>query len=135
MVERKPKTDAGRRIITIDGNLEKLLRATALSTKTVSMDGYIFHTGNGTPLQPRNMERTWASILKEAEKEHKKFHALRHTHASHLLSHGEPITEVAKRLGHADPSYTLKLYGHFIPGYDKQIPATITKIYNISQSV
>lgn len=135
MVERKPKTPAGRRIITIDGNLEKLLRATALISKTISIDGYIFHTANGTPFQPRNMDRTWASILKESEMPHKKFHALRHTHASHLLSHGEPITEVAKRLGHADPSYTLKLYGHFIPGYDKQIPETITKIYNLSQSV
>ena len=135
MVERKPKTPAGRRIITIDGNLEKLLRATALISKTISIDGYIFHTANGTPFQPRNMDRTWASILKESEMPHKKFHTLRHTHASHLLSHGEPITEVAKRLGHADPSYTLKLYGHFIPGYDVQIPQTITEMYNLQQSV
>ena len=135
MVERPPKTEAGRRIITIDSNLEKLLRTTALSDKTISINGYVFHTCNGTPFEPRNMQRTWAGILKEAQKEHKKFHVLRHTHASHLLSHGKPITEVAKRLGHADPSYTLKLYGHFIPGYDVQIPQKITEIYNLQQSV
>lgn len=135
MVERPPKTEAGRRIITIDSNLEKLLRVTALSDKIISMDGYVFHTSNGTPFEPRNMQRTWEHILQEAHKEHKKFHVLRHTHASHLLAHNEPITEVAKRLGHADPSYTLKLYGHFIPGYDKQIPEKITAIYNIQQSM
>ena len=135
MVEREPKTDAGRRTITIDGNLEKLLRTTALSDKIINFDGYVFHTENGTPIQPRNMQRTWKHILQEAQKEHKKIHVLRHTHASHLLSHGEPITEVAKRLGHADPSYTLKLYGHFIPGYDVQIPQTITAMYNLQQTV
>ena len=135
LVERPPKTEAGRRIITIDSNLEKLLRTTALSDKVISIDGYVFHTGGGTPFEPRNMQRTWKHILKEAQKEHKKFHVLRHTHASHLLSHNKPITEVAKRLGHADPSYTLKLYGHFIPGYDVQIPETITAMYNLQQSV
>lgn len=133
MVERPPKTDAGRRTITIDENLENLLRTTALSDKVISMDGYVFHTSNGTPIQTRNMQRTWEHILKEAKKPHKKFHILRHTHASHLLSHGEPITEVAKRLGHADPSYTLKLYGHFIPGYDVCIPDTINEIYDLKQ--
>ena len=135
MVERPPKTEAGRRIITIDANLERLLRATALSDKVISIGGYVFHTSNGTPLQPRNMQRTWAHILQEAQKPHKKFHVLRHTHASHLLAHGKPLAEVAKRLGHADPSYTLKLYGHFIPGYDEQIPETITEVYNLPQSL
>lgn len=135
MVERPPKTEAGRRIITIDANLERLLRATALSDKVISIGGYVFHTSNGTPLQPRNMQRTWAHILQEAQKPHKKFHVLRHTHASHLLAHGKPLAEVAKRLGHADPSYTLKLYGHFIPGYDEQIPETITEMYNLPQSL
>ena len=135
LVERPPKTEAGRRTITIDSNLEKLLRTTALSDKIISIDGYVFHTANGTPFEPRNMQRTWEHILQEAQKEHKKFHVLRHTHASHLLSHNKPITEVAKRLGHADPSYTLKLYGHFIPGYDVQIPETITAMYNLQQSV
>jgi integrase len=39
-------------------------------------------------------------------------HSLRHTHASQLLSQGVPIPTVAKRLGHANPSITLRLYSH-----------------------
>lgn len=39
-------------------------------------------------------------------------HALRHTHASELLSKGVPITVVSERLGHANPNVTLSIYAH-----------------------
>jgi integrase len=39
-------------------------------------------------------------------------HSLRHGHASQLLSEGVPIPAVSKRLGHANPTITLKLYSH-----------------------
>jgi site-specific recombinase XerD len=39
-------------------------------------------------------------------------HSLRHGHASQLLSQGVPIPTVSKRLGHANPSITLRLYSH-----------------------
>lgn len=70
--------------------------------------------------------------LSDAKKSaHKKFHSLRHTHATLLLAAGVPIIEVSRRLGHAKPSITLDLYGHAIPGQDKQIAAKITDIYGI----
>jgi len=34
------------------------------------------------------------------------------THTSQLLSQGVPIPTVSKRLGHANPSITLRLYSH-----------------------
>ena len=42
------------------------------------------------------------------------FHALRHTHASILLSKGIQLLTVSKRLGHADPNITLKTYAHIL---------------------
>jgi integrase len=41
-------------------------------------------------------------------------HSLRHTHASQLLSEGVPIPTVSKRLGHANPTITLKLYSQVL---------------------
>jgi site-specific recombinase XerD len=38
--------------------------------------------------------------------------ALRHTHASELLSKGTPIPVVSKRLGHGNPNITLGIYAH-----------------------
>ena len=39
-----------------------------------------------------------------------RFHDLRHTHATILLTAGRPPHEVAHRLGHADAVITLKVY-------------------------
>ncbi|MDI6815790.1 MAG: site-specific integrase, partial [Actinomycetota bacterium] len=42
-------------------------------------------------------------------------HAMRHSYASALLSAGEPIQNVSRLLGHADPSITLRVYAHVLP--------------------
>jgi len=39
-------------------------------------------------------------------------HAFRHTNAAWMLSAGVPEGEVQRRLGHADPLTTKRLYGH-----------------------
>jgi len=62
---------------------------------------------------------------------HKKFHALRHTHASLLLANGVPIIDVSRRLGHARPSITLDLYGHAIPDNDNIIADKVSQIYKL----
>lgn len=62
---------------------------------------------------------------------HKKFHALRHTHATMLLAKGVPIIDVSRRLGHAKPSITMDLYGHTMPGQDKKLAKQIDKIYDL----
>jgi integrase len=38
------------------------------------------------------------------------FQALRHTHASQLIDAGVDIVTISKRLGHASPNITLKVY-------------------------
>ena len=40
------------------------------------------------------------------------FHALRHTHASQLIDAGVDIVTISKRLGHAKPDITLRVYAH-----------------------
>ena len=45
---------------------------------------------------------------------HARLHDLRHIHATTLLLAGVPVHVVAARLGHADPSVTLRVYAHVI---------------------
>lgn len=42
-------------------------------------------------------------------------HALRHYYASVLLADGVNIRELAEYLGHSDPGFTLRVYGHMLP--------------------
>ena len=125
------KTAAGEREITITRDLSSDLKKRFNSGKIVSFDGYIFQSKNGTPLRPNQIERAWKSILLLASVPHKKFHVLRHTHATQLLANGVPLLEVSKRLGHSRASHTLDLYGHAIPGYDASLPNKISKIFNL----
>jgi integrase len=46
------------------------------------------------------------------------FHARRHAHASMLIDAGLDVVRISKRLGHADPSITLKVYSHLFQKRD-----------------
>ena len=48
------------------------------------------------------------------------FHALRHSHASQMLSGGVDIKTVSARLGHSRASFTLQQYCHLLPGTDQE---------------
>jgi integrase len=45
-----------------------------------------------------------------------RLHDLRHTHATLLLAKGVPVKVVSERLGHAQPTITLQVYAHVMPG-------------------
>lgn len=127
--DERPKTQAGYRKITISKELQLELVKLGQAERILSLDQYVFHTRSGRPLSPRNWERIWKNFLQEAGVQHKRFHALRHTHATNLLAAGVPVMEVAKRLGHSKGAHTLNLYGHAIPGYDQQLAKKISHIF------
>jgi integrase len=46
---------------------------------------------------------------------------LRHYHASTLIAAGEDIITVSRRLGHANASITLNVYGHVMKTQDRGV--------------
>jgi nitrite reductase/ring-hydroxylating ferredoxin subunit len=52
-------------------------------------------------------------------------HALRHTHASSLIAAGVDILTVSRRLGHANPTITLGVYGHLYGNTDDRAAQAI----------
>lgn len=122
-VTKSTKTHRSREV-TISSDLSQRL--------VESADGaeFVFHNRNGQPLKHTNVERAWGKILERAGIEHKKFHSIRHFHATQLLGHGVAVNEVAKRLGHAQASTTLNMYGHAIKGYAEKIPNKLNLIFS-----
>lgn len=98
---------------------------------TKNLDTYLFCARSGNHLSTHNIERSWETVLEQANVPYKKFHALRHTNASMLLSNHIPLLEVAARLGHSIPSHTINLYAHAIPGKGKEIAEVANKVFDL----
>nr|WP_055504408.1 site-specific integrase [Nonomuraea pusilla] len=82
---------------------------------------HVFTTGWGEPVHPDTVSSLFPILIKRynqahvgAELPHARLHDLRHIHATTLLLAGVPVHVVAARLGHADPSITLRVYAHVI---------------------
>jgi integrase len=68
-------------------------------------------------LNPSNLrQRSFAPLLKRAGLPHIRFHDLRHTCATLLLSKGVHPKFVQELLGHATIAITLDTYSHVLPG-------------------
>jgi integrase len=78
--------------------------------------GLVFATGKGTPLDAQNVvNRYFKPLLRRAGLPDIRWHDLRHTYATLLLSRGTHPTYVQKSLGHASARLTLDRYSHWMP--------------------
>jgi len=78
----------------------------------------VFCSERGTPLDERNVTRSWYRVRRRAQKlgvRPLKLHAARHTFASLALAAGRSIRWVSEQLGHANPELTLRVYAHAMP--------------------
>ena len=85
----------------------------------------VFATHAGKPLGHRNVIREYKAILRRAGLPLHKFHALRHTNATLLLSQGIHPKIVQERLGHASITITLDIYSHVLPRMGKDAAAKL----------
>jgi integrase len=57
-----------------------------------------------------------------------RFHDLRHTVGSVLLSQGQSVRAVSQRLGQSNTALTLRVYAHCMPSDDPQLAAALNKM-------
>ncbi|WP_416827834.1 tyrosine-type recombinase/integrase [Ectobacillus polymachus] len=69
-------------------------------------------TEDGKPIHPRNLLRNFYSMIKQTGVPRIRFHDLRHTHATILLSLSENPKIVSERLCHSRVGVTLDIYSH-----------------------
>jgi integrase len=124
-VEAEPKTQKSRRSIVIAPfALEALKlhrerqRGVKLKVGSAWQDhDYVFCTSIGTHLNPtRDMLGQLKSLLKKAGLPDIRFHDLRHSAATLLLSVGVHPKVVQEILGHSQIGITLDVYSHVLPG-------------------
>jgi integrase len=86
----------------------------------------VFSTTTGKPLDFRNLATaSFKPLLKKAGLPDIRFHDLRHTCATLLLSRGHHPKLVQELLGHASVAMTLDRYSHVLPGMGEQTAAAM----------
>lgn len=115
-----PKTAQGTRRIAITPDVYAVLEAhqKAQEGQRASIGrlwpdtGLVFVSEAGTPIHPRNFERSWGQLKKAAKMPDARLHDLRHLHVSLLVKQGIDPQAIADRVGHTDASFTLRRYSH-----------------------
>lgn len=113
MVEQTTtKTKSGMRVIPLSKSAIEALNY----FKEINSDhAYIVSASADKPLSPRNLDRTFRSILTNAGITNiYGVHSLRHTFASMLFRKGVDVKTVSELLGHADTGVTYNIYIHLI---------------------
>lgn len=124
---KTPKTAAGVRKVTMpaivvsalnEHRLRVLELRLALGQGKLPPDALVFPAPTGEPLRPSNLSAQWNRAVTALKLPRLRFHDLRHSHVSMLISQGIDVVQVSKRIGHANPSITLKLYSHMFRSDD-----------------
>jgi integrase len=125
-VDGDTKTGRVRRVSIDPGTVEDLRVHAERQAKERELvgaswpdDGRVFKMEMGTPLRtdlPGEVMRGTVRALNKAGPALPpiRLHDLRHVHATLLLQAGVPVHVVAARLGHRDPSMTLRVYAHVL---------------------
>lgn len=83
-----------------------------LCGKSYTESQYVFKWPDGKPFDPDYVTKHFALLLRKNGLPHIRFHELRHSCASLLLSNGCTLKDVQEYLGHADIQMTANIYGH-----------------------
>ncbi len=123
-IESETKTKKSRRSVVIASfALEALrehrsqqLHALAAAGPLWQYNNYVFCTTIGTHIHPtRDMADPLNELLEKAGLPHIRFHDLRHTAATLLMSQGVHPKVVQEFLGHSTITMTMDIYSHVLP--------------------
>lgn len=119
-----PKSKAGRRSVPLPGFVVQALTEHARCFGNDG-DGLVFTTGTGEAIRRGTFRsRVWKPSLQRAGLPVAlRFHDLRHSYATWLVSDGVPINDVAKVMGHEQTSTTLNRYTHSTAERDRRVLA------------
>jgi integrase len=124
----EPKTQASIRTLYIDTDTLNELKAWREVQQKVLKNCDFVLSYNGIPTSKHTLPRALEKLAGLAGVHRIKIHALRHSHASLLISMGENPLLIKERLGHEKIQTTLGTYGHLYPNTNLEVAKKLTGI-------
>lgn len=133
LVFKEPKTRRGWRRLSMPAALvEALIEHRARQDQYREKLGGAYQENDlvvcvedGTVWKPPAFDSSYRQLLKRRKLTGPTFHALRHSHTSHLLRNGVDPKVISERLGHSKVSFTLDRYAHLLPGMQEEAASKI----------
>jgi integrase len=115
------RVDMSRQLKDALLKLHRLRKVEKLKNGWDSLPEWVFINSVGNHLDKNNLRnRVFHKIRKEAKLRSFRIHDLRHTYASFLIQAGESLAYVRDQLGHHSIQVTVDIYGHLVPGGNKE---------------
>lgn len=128
------KTEAGYRTVYLPSSAVEVLKTLYTKNKH-GKDDYVFVGKTGNKVCEDSMSTQYLRrITEKAGLPRMRFHDLRHTHATWLAGADVSARTVADRLGHVDPSFTLRTYAHASNEAQRRVAALIGNILKLPGS-
>ena len=132
----EPKTARSRRQVELSGMAIAALTAERTRQRNLREDmpdgwnplDLVFPTPAGTPQHGKTLTTSYHQLLKRAQLPRVRFHDLRHTAATLMLSRGVHPKIVSEMLGHANIAITLDLYSHVTPTMQREAASAMDSL-------
>ena len=141
-IEAEPKTQQSRRNVMITSFALESLKRHRLQQWEAKLQAddrwqehdYVFCTLSGLHLNPNHVVEELKKVLRRAELPEIRFHDLRHSAATLLLSLGVHPKVVQELLGHTQISMTMDIYSHVLPGLQQDAMSKLNTVFKRSES-
>jgi integrase len=133
-VATSPKTRAGERAIGLPADVvtelkrHRVRQIERLGERGWNASGLVFTNQTGGVLCPSVVQHNLARLCNRLGIPRLTAHGLRHLHASLLISGGLPVTDVSRRLGHANAAVTMTVYAHAIGRSDDHAVGIVERV-------
>jgi integrase len=131
LVFSEPKSSRSRRAVSLPAvAVEALVRHRARQTVT-TLDGLVFPSSVGTPMEPRNLQRHWYGLRERLGLPTVRLHDLRHSAASLMLAGGVPMRAVMETLGHSSIALTADTYSHVLDEVRRDVASRMDGVLGV----
>jgi integrase len=129
LAEKSTKTGRGRRIsldstavTALTSHRERVRQLARGSRASLHTDAFVFSPvpDCSRPFRPDTVTSFFIGLRDELGLHSVRLHDLRHFTATRLIAAGIDARTVAGRLGHSDPSVTLRIYAHALAERDRE---------------
>lgn len=130
LVVLPPKTNTSIREISLPKTLVDILKEH--KNKNAHISNFVCILQDGTLISPSSLNHKFKQILKDNDLPSIRFHDLRHSHASLLLSQGVQAKVISERLGHSNINITMDLYSHVYEATNREVANNFDKFLKTS---